>query len=115
MKSTLPAHRVLAASTEGASWLQVVQVGAQNHRATVCPRNWVKSTVPPPTSGAVNCNDWGTPSFTEPSFTDPAMLPPSGDVPPDGAALRSLPQPASSSPTAQRARIERRIAGTIPP
>ena len=34
---TLPAHRLLAASTEGASWLQVVQVGAQNHNNTGLP------------------------------------------------------------------------------
>lgn len=36
-KSTLPAHRVLAASTEGASWLQVLQVGAQNQYAVTLP------------------------------------------------------------------------------
>ena len=37
MNWTLPAHFLLAASTEGASWLQVVQVGAQNHNARVVP------------------------------------------------------------------------------
>lgn len=36
-KSTLPAHRVLAASTEGASWLHVLQVGAQNQYAVTLP------------------------------------------------------------------------------
>jgi hypothetical protein len=34
---TLPAQRWLAASTEGASWLQVTQVGAQNHSITGLP------------------------------------------------------------------------------
>jgi hypothetical protein len=36
-KSTVPAHRWLAASTEGASWLQVLQVGAQNQYAVTLP------------------------------------------------------------------------------
>lgn len=33
-KSTRPAHALLAASTEGASMLQIVQVGAQNQSTT---------------------------------------------------------------------------------
>lgn len=54
---------MLAASTEEASRLQVLQVGAQNHNATVCPAYWVKSIVPPPTAGAENCNAAGASGF----------------------------------------------------
>jgi hypothetical protein len=35
--ATFPAHRMLAASTEAASRLQVLQVGAQNHTARGAP------------------------------------------------------------------------------
>lgn len=78
-KSTLPAHRLLAASTEGASLLQVVQVGAQNQRATVWPVNCVKSSWPPPTSGAVNCNTSGVAA--------PAATVAEGELSADGDAL----------------------------
>lgn len=40
---TLPAHFLFASSTEGASWLHVLQVGAQNHSATGLPASERKS------------------------------------------------------------------------
>ena len=58
--STLPAHFWRAASTEGASRLQMLQVGAQNQNATGRPATDAPSNWPPPTSGAVNCNTAGT-------------------------------------------------------
>lgn len=60
--STWPSHLMDASSTEGASRLHVLQVGAQNHSATVLPEYCVKSIDPPPTSGAANCNASGAPA-----------------------------------------------------
>ena len=45
----LPAQRVLASSTEGASLRQVPQPGAQNHSTTGRPAYCTMSTEPPPT------------------------------------------------------------------
>lgn len=59
-KSTRPAHCCAAASTEGASALQIVQVGAQNQNAVARPAKSAPANWPPPTSGAVNCNSCGT-------------------------------------------------------
>ena len=41
----------------------MLQVGAQNHSATVCPANCVKSIVPPPTIGAENWGAAGAAAF----------------------------------------------------
>jgi len=61
MKSTFPSQVLLAASTEGASWLQVIQVGAQNQNATGRPATDAPlNSPPPPTSGAVNCSTFAT-------------------------------------------------------
>jgi hypothetical protein len=59
-KLTRPAHSCAAASTEAASRLQVLQVGAQNHSAKGVPAKAAPSKLPPPTSGAVNCSESGT-------------------------------------------------------
>ena len=58
--ATSPAHRCAASSTEGASRLQVVQYGAQNHKTTGLPANVDTSISPPPTSGARNRSASGT-------------------------------------------------------
>jgi len=59
-KSTWPTHCCAAASTEGASALQELQVGAQNQNAVASPARSAPLNSPPPTSGAVNCNSSGT-------------------------------------------------------
>jgi len=59
-KSTWPTHCCAAASTEGASALQELQVGAQNQKAVASPARSAPLNSPPPTSGAVNCNSSGT-------------------------------------------------------
>jgi hypothetical protein len=59
-KLTDPANFWAASSTEGASRLQVLQVGAQNQNAVGLPAAVAPSNVPPPTSGAVNCSASGT-------------------------------------------------------
>jgi hypothetical protein len=52
-KSTEPAQRLLAASTEAASRLQMLQVGAQNQNTTGRSVYSLPSKAPPPTSGAL--------------------------------------------------------------
>lgn len=59
-KSTLPAHFCAAPSTEGASRLQTLQVGAQNQNAVGLPTARAPSNSPPPTNGAVKFNTSGT-------------------------------------------------------
>ncbi len=58
-KLTAPANFFAAASTEGASRLQAIQVGAQNQNSVGLPANVAASSSPPPTSGAVNCSAAG--------------------------------------------------------
>lgn len=58
-KLTSPANFFAAASTEGASRLHVLQVGAQNQNSVGLPANVAASSSPPPTSGAVNCSEAG--------------------------------------------------------
>jgi len=58
-KLTAPANFFAAASTEGASRLQALQVGAQNQNSVGLPANVAVSSSPPPTSGAVNCSAAG--------------------------------------------------------
>lgn len=58
-KSTCPAHRCAAASTEGASRLQTLQVGAQNQKAVGRPAADAPSNSPPPTRAAVKSNTDG--------------------------------------------------------
>ena len=60
-KSTLPSHLCRAASTEAASALQTLQVGAQNQNTTGRPAMVAPSNDPPPTSGAVKASALGTP------------------------------------------------------
>lgn len=96
MKLTLPAHCLLAASTEGASWLQVVQVGAQNQSATGRPARVAARSSPPPTRGAVNCSTFGT-------LVSPGTADAEGTLVSPGAAgaglavVRSDPHPAASA------------------
>jgi hypothetical protein len=59
MKLTLPLHFCAAASTEGASRLQTLQVGAQNQKAVGAPATDLPSKVPPPTNGALKFNAAG--------------------------------------------------------
>ncbi len=59
-KSTLPAHRFVASSTEGASLLQMLQPGAQNQTANGWPAYAAKSNSPPPINGALICSSGGT-------------------------------------------------------
>lgn len=58
--STCPAHFWLASSTEGASRLQVIHQGAQNHNSTGRLARVAISMSPPPNNGAVNLNASGT-------------------------------------------------------
>ena len=73
MNSTDPAHRLRAASTEAASRLQMLQVGAQNQNTTGRPANSDPTNSPPPTNRARKSNAVGTPASpaarvgTEPS------------------------------------------------
>ena len=64
MKSTDPAQRLRAASTEGASRLQMLQVGAQNQNTIGRPAKSAPSNSPPPTSGARKFSASGTPAAT---------------------------------------------------
>src|SRR6056297_199386 len=59
-KSTESANCAAASSTEGASRLQMLQVGAQNQNAVGAPATDAPSKVPPPRSGALNCRMSGT-------------------------------------------------------
>lgn len=52
--SACPAHLCAASSTEGASRLQVLHHGAQNHSSTGRPARSPSSISPPPISGAEN-------------------------------------------------------------
>jgi hypothetical protein len=61
MTSILPAHFLLVASTEGASALHVLQVGAQNQNATGLPANDAASMLDPPTSAELNASSGGMP------------------------------------------------------
>jgi hypothetical protein len=69
-KLTSPANFFAAASTEGASRLQLLQVGAQNQNSVGLPANVAASISPPPTSGAVNCSEAGAVATS--SATSPA-------------------------------------------
>ena len=60
MNSTDPAQRLRAASTEAASRLQMLQVGAQNQNTTARPAKSAPSNSPPPTSGARKFSASGT-------------------------------------------------------
>ena len=60
MNSTEPAQRLRAASTEAASRLQMLQVGAQNQNTTGRPASSDPSNSPPPTNGARKFNAAGT-------------------------------------------------------
>jgi hypothetical protein len=57
---TLPANFFATASTEGASALHVLQVGAQNQNATGLPTRSAPLSVPPATFGAENFSTAGT-------------------------------------------------------
>ena len=53
-KVTFSLQRWYASSTEGASRLHVLQVGAQNQNAIGLSTNVAEPKSPPPTSGALN-------------------------------------------------------------
>src|SRR6056297_688132 len=70
-ESSLPVHATpmklasswnctATSSTEGASRLQMLQVGAQNQNSVGLSATAAPSKVPPPTSGALNCRASGT-------------------------------------------------------
>jgi hypothetical protein len=71
-KLTAPANFFAAASTEGASRLQVLQVGAQNQNSVGLPANVAASSSPPPTSGAVNCRAAGAATTSSAGGVSPA-------------------------------------------
>ena len=99
-KSTLPAHCCAAASTEGASALQTLQVGAQNQNAVERPARSAPLNSPPPTRGAVNCNNSGT--LADPAAAPAAMVVSlaADDAPPHEAIEMSKTTPVSARPTA---------------
>jgi hypothetical protein len=59
-KLTVSPNFAAAASTEGASRLQKLQVGAQNQNTVGLPASELASSSPPPTNGALNCRAPGT-------------------------------------------------------
>lgn len=71
-KLTSPANFFAAASTEGASRLQVLQVGAQNQNNVGLPAKVAASSSPPPTSGAVNCSEAGAARTSPAGVVSPA-------------------------------------------
>ena len=76
-KLTSPANFFAAASTEGASRLQLLQVGAQNQNSVGLPAKVAASMSPPPTSGAVNCNEAGAVT-TSPATSSARAVSPAG-------------------------------------
>jgi hypothetical protein len=77
MMVILSANFFASSSTEGASALHVLQVGAQNQKAAFLPTRLEPSNVPPPTSGLANASDGGiaTGFATEAAeVTAPAVL-----------------------------------------
>jgi hypothetical protein len=132
--STSPSQRCFASSTEGASRLQLVHHGAQNHSSTGRPANSPISIWPPPTSGAAKSSASGTAAAFDPrsgvdadevaAGVEVAVGEVIGDVGGSvGASAASSPPPHATSarmpPTvnvARRTRRERRpdiTAGTI--
>ena len=107
-KSTLPAHCLLAASTEGASRLQMLQVGAQNQNATGRPATEVPSNSPPPTSGAVNSSSFGTVALTG----DPGAVPVPDVASVDPQATIEIDASAATSKVA--ARVDRLFRPPMP-
>jgi len=67
---TLPLQRWATSSTELASALQIVQVGAQNHSITACPAKDAPSSRPPPRIGALNDRLGGTAPVDVTSFDE---------------------------------------------
>ena len=59
-KLTVSPNFFAASSTEGASRLHVLQLGAQNQNTVGLPASDATSSSPPPTRGALNCNEAGT-------------------------------------------------------
>jgi hypothetical protein len=78
----LPAQVLLAASTEGASRLQMLQVGAQNQNATGRAPYSAPTNSPPPTNGAENCSAAGATADGSPAAgaVDSAVAPSSAPV-----------------------------------
>ena len=100
-KSTWPTHCSAAASTEGASALHTLQVGAQNQNAVARPARSAPLNSPPPTRGAVNCNSSGT-------LTEPLAVPAwrvvsfaADGVPPHAASETSTTAPVNARRAAQ--------------
>jgi hypothetical protein len=59
MMVIFPSNFFASSSTEGASALHVLQVGAQNQKAAFLPTRLEPSNVPPPTSGLENASVGG--------------------------------------------------------
>ena len=98
-KSTRPSHRCAAASTEDASALQIVQVGAQNQNATGRPAMAAPLNSPPPTSGAEKFKTAGTPS------APPAAVLASEPEPEPHPAMANSPRRASVEAVRRRERM----------
>jgi hypothetical protein len=93
MKLTWSANWAATSSTEGASRLQVLQVGAQNQNAVGTPATAAPSKVPPPTRGALN---WRMSGTTTASVPADAASSSAGGAP--GTVLAPLDDVAASEP-----------------
>jgi hypothetical protein len=97
-KLARPDHRALASSTEGASFRQVNQPGAQNHSAIGWSSIVARSRRPPPTRGRA----WPCSSGVDPGAVDPAAGVDAGVVDPAAGvdAGTVAPAPGASSVSA---------------
>jgi hypothetical protein len=83
----LSANFLASSSTEGASALHVLQVGAQNQKATFLPTRLDPSKVPPPTSGLENASGGGIATgLADASGAGAAVVTAGAAVPASGAA-----------------------------
>lgn len=95
-KATWSPHFWCAASTEGASALQLPQVGAQNQNAAGAPATEAPSNVPPPTSGLLNCSDSGTPPAATESWVTGLSVTGEGPLASGASVLAVFSTPAVS-------------------
>ena len=108
-KLTWSWYLMLAASTEGASRLQVPQVGDQNQNAVGFPERLAASSSPPPTSGLVNRRISGVSPAGSELPSEPGAATCSAA---SGTAAASSPA-ASEPPHAAIARLTTRLRAAI--
>jgi hypothetical protein len=104
--ATLPLQRWATSSTELASALQIVQVGAQNHNITARPASDAPSSWPPPRIVAVNDRGAGTSAVDAAAGTAGDAL----SEPPQAAT----PISATTAMTTRRAVADAGISSRIP-